>query len=77
MSLLNIYLPINLYFHNDEPDCCTLSTKTEKTYKDSYIDYFMMQSDYESYNKNIEFFFSDSLQNNYNKVNLFLEKLLK
>ena len=74
---LNIYLPINLYFHNDEPDCCTLSTKTEKTYKDSYIDYFMMQSDYESYNKNIEFFFRDSLQNNYNKLNLFLEKLLQ
>lgn len=74
---LNIYLPINLYFHNDEPDCCTLSTKTEKTYKDSYIDYFRMQSDYESYNKNIEFFFRDSLQNNYNKLNLFLEKLLQ
>ena len=74
---LNKHLPINLYFHNDEPDCCTLSTKTEKTYKDSYIDYFMMQADYESYNKNIEFFFKDSLQNNYNKLNLFLDKLLQ
>ena len=73
---LKSYLPINLYFHNDEPDCCTLSTKTNKTYKESYIDYFMMQSDYERYNKKAEIFFRDSLRNNYNKLNLFLEELL-
>ena len=37
------YLPLSLYFHNDEPDCCTMKTTTEKTYKDSYIDYFQMK----------------------------------
>lgn len=74
---LEKHLPINLYFHNDEPDCCTLSTETKKTYKESYIDYFMMQSDYERYNKNAGFFFQDSLKENYNKLNIFLEELLQ
>ena len=33
IRFLSQYLPLKLYFHNDEPDCCTMNTSTEKTYK--------------------------------------------
>lgn len=62
------YLPLKLYFHNDEPDCCTMSTTTDKTYKDAYISYFQMEEEYKLYNTNLQSFFEDSLKGNFNKL---------
>ena len=72
------YLPLNLYFHNDEPDCCTMKTTTNKTYKDAYISYFLMEDEYckISDDLRIKKFFSDSLKANFNKLNLILEQIL-
>ncbi len=75
-SEIHNYLPLNLYFHNDEPDPNTLNTSTIKSYKDAYISYFMMKTDYERQNLNIEFFFEDILQQNFNTLNKVLEILL-
>ena len=62
------YLPLKLYFHNDEPDCCTLSVTTDKTYKDAYISYFKMEETYNLYSPNLTVFFEDSLKGNFNKL---------
>ena len=69
------YLPLDLYFHNDEPDSRTMNIKTNKTYKEAYISYFMMKSDYENKNPNLKNFFKDILQNNFNKLNNALDIL--
>ena len=73
------YFPLTLYFHNDEPDCCTKSVSTRKTYKDTYINYFQMEKEY-IYLSNCEkvaSFFNDSLKGNYNKLNIMLDHILK
>ena len=72
------YLPLNLYFHNDEPDCCTMKTTTNKTYKEAYVSYFLMEEEYNkvSEDSTVKKFFSDSLQANFNKLNLILEQIL-
>ncbi len=69
-------LPLSLYFHNDEPDRLTMSDTTVKTYKDSYISYFMIKSDYEKINKKSNVFFESILQKNFNTLNNLLERLL-
>lgn len=71
------YLPLSLYFHNDEPDCCSMSITTEKTYKESYIDYFQMKDQYMIQNKNNKAFFANELQKNYNNLNKIFELLIK
>ena len=70
------YLPLKLYFHNDEPDCCTMSTTTQKTYKEAYISYFKMEDEYNSYAPNLESFFEDSLKGNFNKLTLIFAHIL-
>jgi len=72
------YLPLCLYFHNDEPDCCTMKTTTEKTYQDTYVSYFKMEEEYFKISKDekVASFFSDSLRENYNKLNLILREIL-
>jgi hypothetical protein len=70
------YLPLNLYFHNDEPDCCTMSTTTQKTYKEAYISYFKMEEEYDKYTPDLESFFEDSLQGNFNKLTLIFSQIL-
>jgi hypothetical protein len=70
------YLPLKLYFHNDEPDCCTMSISTDKTYKDSYISYFKMEDDYNNYTPNLASFFEDSLQGNFNKLSIIFSHIL-
>ena len=70
------YLPLKLYFHNDEPDCCTMSTTTQKTYKEAYISYFKMEDEYDKYTPNLESFFEDSLQGNFNKLTLIFAHIL-
>jgi hypothetical protein len=62
------FFPLKLYFHNDEPDCCTMSITTDKTYKDAYISYFKMEEKYSLYSLNSAVFFEDSLKGNFNKL---------
>ena len=73
------HLPIKLYFHNDEPDTRTLKTSTEKTYKESYISYYILKNEYMKINPSIEIedFFENTLRGNYNKLNTTLNYVLK
>ena len=70
------YLPLKLYFHNDEPDCCTMNVSTEKTYKEAYISYFKMEEEYNKYSPNLSSFFQDSLKGNFNKLTLIFAHIL-
>ena len=70
------FLPLKLYFHNDEPDCCTMRITTDKTYKDAYISYFKMEEKYNLYSPNLSGFFEDSLKGNFNKLRLILYNVL-
>lgn len=45
---LNKYLPVTLYFHNDEPDPRTRRDTTERTYFATYYDYLDMLPEYRS-----------------------------
>ena len=76
ISEIQKFLPLNLYFHNDEPDPGTMNTTTEKTYKEAYISYCMMKSDYEKQNSNLNNFFEETLQRNFNSLNKALNSLL-
>jgi hypothetical protein len=73
------HLPIKLYFHNDEPDPRTLETSTKKTYKESYISYYLLKDEYMKINpsKEISYFFENTLKRNYNKLNLTLNYVLE
>ncbi len=71
------YFPLKLYFNNDEPDCCTMSVTTEKTYKQAYISYFQKEEEYAKIDSNLILFFEDSLKGNFNKLNRILELVLK
>ena len=70
------YLPLALYFHNDEPDGVTMNSTTQKTYKDVYISYFKMKDAYQSQNPKLNDFFERELQANFNKLNIILDMLL-
>ena len=70
------FLPLKLYFHNDEPDCCTMSVTTDKSYKDAYIYYFKMEEKYNLYSPNLNVFFEDSLKGNFNKLRLIFSHVL-
>ena len=71
------YLPLSLYFHNDEPDPNTTRTTTTKTYKQAYISYFMKRPAYEKQNKKTSVFFEEVLLKNFNLLNMLLETLLQ
>ena len=75
LSIYN-YLPLNLYFHNDEPDCCTMNKNTLKSYKDAYVSYYKLKKVYENNNSSTSTFFSNILQSNFNKLNKIAEALL-
>ncbi len=72
---INKYLPLRLYFHNDEPDCCTMNINTKKTYKQTYITYFKLEDEYNriSQSDDVKSFFQDSLKGNFNRLNQILE----
>ncbi len=70
------YLPIKLYFHNDDPDFKTNNQITTKSYKDSYVSYFLKQPDYEAYNPDLANFFENILKIQFNNLNKFLERLI-
>ena len=74
---INQYFPLNLYFHNDEPDPSTLEITTKKTYRDTYVSYFVLKEYYESKNPDIKGFFEDTLQKNFNTLNILLDTLIR
>ena len=71
-------LPINLYFHNDQPDCCTLDTTTNKDYYESYVDYYLLKKQYYDFDRNNQIisFFEDSLIKNFNKFNNLIDQII-
>ena len=71
-------LPINLYFHNDQPDCCTLDTTTNKDYYESYVDYYLLKNQYYDFDRNNQIisFFEDSLIKNFNKFNNLIDQII-
>ncbi len=76
LSQIKTLLPLSLYFHNDEPDSRTMSRTTKKTYKEAYISYFKMKSEYERQSLKTNNFFEDVLQKNFNRLNKLLEALI-
>ena len=69
------FSPISLYFHNDEPDCCTMKDTTQKTYKEAYILYFKLIDEYENQNDSLSGFFDQNLRANYNQFLAVLDKV--
>ena len=71
-------LPINLYFHNDQPDCCTVDTTTNKDYYESYVDYYLLKKQYYDFDRNNQIisFFEDSLIKNFNKFNNLIDQII-
>ena len=72
------FLPLNLYFHNDEPDPRTTKKTTKKTYEQTYITYFQKEDLYIEQSKNdnsIINFFQDSIKGNYNRLNSVLDQI--
>lgn len=45
-TTLEDFLPLALYFHNDEPDQSTRRTTTKKTYHDTYKKYYSLKKTY-------------------------------
>lgn len=75
-SKCNSYLPLDLYFHNDEPNPGSMKTSSNKTYKQSYVSYFKLKELYEKKNPNVNYFFNNVLQTNFNTLNIVLDLLL-
>ena len=70
------FLPLNLYFDNDEPKEIDFYEDSTFDYKDAYIKYFMKLDDYLLYNNDsINNFFEDSLRSNFNQLNKLLDAL--
>jgi hypothetical protein len=86
---LNKYLPVTLYFHNDEPNPRTTDTLTKKTYMQSYQEYVKLKDQYKKeYSKdlkgveaqnakdNIEAFFIDNAEKGVDDLEIFTSLLL-
>jgi len=72
------FLPLNLYFHNDEPDPGTIKKTTKKTYEQTYITYFQKEDLYSEQSENnnsVINFFHDSIKGNYNRLNNVLDQI--
>jgi len=87
---LNRYLPVTLYFHNDEPDPNTRDTLTRLTYEDSYLSYKKLYDTYmrentkglsgeskENAQYDVEDFFSLKVDKGMTDLNVFTGLLLK
>ena len=72
------FLPLNLYFDNNQPNPYDTIISHNQSYKETYVNYFMRLDDYSIYNDDprINLFFEDSLKGNYNQLNQLLDKLL-
>ncbi|MFT4759551.1 MAG: tetratricopeptide (TPR) repeat protein [Paraglaciecola sp.] len=87
---LQDFLPLALYFHNDEPDRRTRRTYTKKSYENTYLTYYNRKQEYlTEYTKPldeeqtfeaeqlIDDFFEDEVRKGYEHLFLFSDILLK
>ncbi len=85
---LDAYLPIPLYFDNDEPDRRTVARATKKEYRAAYVDYIRRKEEFiEQYTKgmtegqllaetdSINRFFEDEVRGGWNRLMEFSEVL--
>jgi tetratricopeptide (TPR) repeat protein len=74
-STLEDFLPLALYFDNDEPDKRTRRTTTKKSYSETFLKYYERKHDYVSeYSKGVAKRDRSDAENN---INLFFEKKVK
>lgn len=89
-STLQDFLPLALYFDNDEPDRRTRRTSTKRTYGETYEDYAARRSEYqqafagplsgerrEEAELAVDQFFDEEAQRGYDLLNRFCEILLQ
>jgi hypothetical protein len=87
---LNKYLPVTLYFHNDEPNPKSKDTITKLDYMTTYENYFVMKQMYQIEYSNglegdkylrahedIEDFFSNKVEKGVDDLNFFMDLLTK
>ncbi len=90
ISQMKLLVPLNLYFHNDEPDNKTLATTTIKNYRTTYEEYSAMRETYktefakgvkvkdaEQAKKDIDVLFEDSIDAGMHNLDEFAKLLLK
>ena len=89
-TTLEDFLPLALYFHNDEPDRRTRRTFTRKSYEETFLPYYAMKQEYlVEYTKTldddqsleaeqlIDDFFEEEVKKGYDHLFLFSDILLK
>lgn len=82
------YLPLSLYFHNDEPDPATLDTVTRLSYSACWKHYIQLRDEYKGAQSNpadkrkwdsvqwaVDFFFDHEVTGSYNRLLRFLDLL--
>jgi len=87
---LEDFLPLALYFHNDEPDPRNRRASTKKNYEDTYLSYYKLKDEYlTEYTRPLEEeaafeaetqlddFFEDEVRKGYDHLFLFSDILLK
>lgn len=86
---LEEFLPLTLYFDNDQPDPRTRKSSTEKDYSTTYLKYISKKEEYKinfsanssenergQNDQNLESFFEDEIRLGFDRLNLFSEMLL-
>lgn len=76
---LDNMLPLALYFDNDHPNPRTVATTTRRTYTETYERYLRRRGTFMNRCKspdNMELFFNNDVIGGYDKLSLFLSKLL-
>lgn len=89
-SKLEDFLPLALYFDNDEPDKRTRKTTTRKTYEQTYLDYYPLKSTYQEAfadplpeleqagaQADVDYFFENKVRKGYEFLQLFSNILLQ
>jgi hypothetical protein len=78
---LNIHLPVDLYFANDQPDPGSRRTSTDKVYSDLYYAYIKEEGAYKRRNPGeageLEAFFSQDVKGGYVQMQKFYDELFK
>lgn len=69
---LEAYLPIKIYFDNDEPDKRTMKTRTERDYRPTYVDYYRRKPEFlEKWGEGLA---GDALKESQDSMDVFFER---
>lgn len=72
---ISVYLPIRLYFDNDEPDKRTMKKSTDREYRATYVDYINQKDTFiKEYTAGMS---GLELQNNRDSIDYFFEKQVR